>query len=248
MSAASGKSSSTNETGFSCPQETPTPSRRRSTASSPTASSVPGSSAPPRHLWLGTRPRRSTTGSRDSCARRRVQRGKPRVLLVGRTRYRLPLDSSLRRKFDALREVFELRVLGSAPEGAPTSDDTFRLVPFLKPRRLDGLAFHLGLPFRVAREVRRFRPDVVLVQGAHEAAAAMAGRTLARRDVPVIVDVHGDWKTATRLYGSPARRLLSPLADQIGKRAVRRAGAVRTVSDYTTGLSRAVGVEPARTF
>jgi len=177
-----------------------------------------------------------------------VQRGKPRVLLVGRTRYRLPLDSSLRRKFDALREVFELRVLGSAPEGAPTSDDTFRLVPFLKPRRLDGLAFHLGLPFRVAREVRRFRPDVVLVQGAHEAAAAMAGRTLARRDVPVIVDVHGDWKTATRLYGSPARRLLSPLADQIGNRAVRRADAVRTVSDYTTGLSRAVGVEPAGTF
>ena len=82
-----------------------------------------------------------------------MQRGKLRVLLVGRTRYRLPLDSSLRRKFDALREVFELRVLGSAPEGAPTSDDTFHLVPFLKPRRLDGLAFHLGLPFRVAREV-----------------------------------------------------------------------------------------------
>ena len=177
-----------------------------------------------------------------------MQGGKPRVLLVGRTRYRLPLDASLRRKFDALREVFELRVLGSAPDGGPTSDGTFRLVPPLRPRKLDGLAFHLGLPLRVAREVRRFRPDVVLVQGAHEAAAAMAGRKVARSGVPLIVDVHGDWKTATRLYGSPARRFLSPLADRIGDHAVRHADAVRTVSDYTTRLARAAGVEPAGTF
>jgi glycogen(starch) synthase len=174
--------------------------------------------------------------------------GKPRVLLVGRTRYRLPLDPSLRLKFDALRDRFDLRVLGSAPDGGPPGDETFRLVPPLRPRKLDGLAFHLSLPFRIARELRRFGPDVVLVQGAHEAAAALAARTLARRRVPVIADVHGDWKTATRLYGSPARRLLSPLADTVGDAAVRRADAVRTVSDYTTGLVRAAGVEPAGTF
>jgi glycosyltransferase involved in cell wall biosynthesis len=172
----------------------------------------------------------------------------PRVLLVGRTRYRLPLDPSLRRKFDALSELLELRVLGSAPDGAPSGDGTFRLARPLRPRRLDGLAFHASLPLRVARELRDFRPDLVLVQGAHEAAAAMAGRTLANREVPVVVDVHGDWRTATRLYGSPARRLLSPLADRVGDVAIRRADAVRTVSDYTTGLVRAAGVEPAGTF
>jgi glycosyltransferase involved in cell wall biosynthesis len=139
-------------------------------------------------------------------------------------------------------------VLGSAPAGAPTDDDTFRLVPPLKPRKLDGLAFHASLPVRIARELRRFEPDVVLVQGAHEAAAALAARTLARRRVPVIADVHGDWRTATRLYGSPARRVLNPLADAIGGAAIRHVDAVRTVSPYTTGLVRAAGVTPAGTF
>ena len=38
---------------------------------------------------------------------------RPRVLMVGRTRYRLPLNGSLGRKFDALRERLDLRVIGS---------------------------------------------------------------------------------------------------------------------------------------
>jgi glycosyltransferase involved in cell wall biosynthesis len=173
---------------------------------------------------------------------------RPRVLLVGRTRYALPLNESLRRKFDALRAVLDVRVLGSAPAGAPAGDDTFRLVRPLRPRLLDGLAFHLSLPIRSARELRRFRPDAVVAQGAHEAAAVLLGRALARSRARLVLDVHGDWRTATRLYGSPARRLLNPIADLVAGVAVRRADAVRTVSDYTTGLVRDVGVEPAAVF
>jgi glycosyltransferase involved in cell wall biosynthesis len=171
-----------------------------------------------------------------------------RVLLVGRTRYRLPLEESLSRKFDAIRAVLDLRVLASAPPGAPLEDETFRLVPPFRPRVLDGLAYHLGLPFRTARELRRFRPDAVVVQGAHEAAAVLLGRAFARSRARVVLDVHGDWRTATRLYGSPARRLLNPIADRLAHTAVRRADAVRTVSDYTTGLVRDAGVEPAAVF
>ena len=171
-----------------------------------------------------------------------------RVLIVGRTRYRLPLEAGLARKFDALRAVLELRVIGSAPAGAPTGDRTFRLVPPLRPRALDGVAFHLALPFRVAGELRAFRPDVILVQGAHEAAACLVGRALARRRARVVLDVHGDWRSATRLYGSPARQLLNPLADRIALAAVRRVDAIRTVSDYTTGLVRAAGREPSAVF
>jgi glycosyltransferase involved in cell wall biosynthesis len=173
---------------------------------------------------------------------------RPRLLLVGRTRYRLPLDESLARKFDALEQVLELRVLGSAAAGAPSGNGTFRLVPRFLPESLDGVAFHTALPFRVAREIREFRPDAVLVQGAHEATAALLGRRLARSHVPVALDVHGDWRTATRLYGSPARRLLNPVADWIAAIGVRNADAVRTVSDFTTGLVRAEGVEPAAVF
>jgi glycosyltransferase involved in cell wall biosynthesis len=173
---------------------------------------------------------------------------RPKVLLVGRTRYALPLNESLRRKFDALRAVIDLRVLGSAAPGSPSADGTFQLVRPIRPRVLDGLAFHLALPFRSARELRRFRPDAVVVQGAHEAAAVLLGRALARSRARVVLDVHGDWRTATRLYGSPARNLLNPVADRVAAVAVRRADAIRTVSDYTTDLVRGAGVEPAAVF
>ncbi|HEY2935956.1 MAG TPA: glycosyltransferase family 4 protein [Gaiellaceae bacterium] len=166
---------------------------------------------------------------------------KRRVLMVGRTRYALPLEQSLRRKFDALRDRFELRVLGSGPVG----DETFSLHPS---GPLDGLRYHAGLPLRVAGELRRRPADAILVQGPHEAALVLAGRRLAGSRARVIVDVHGDWRTATRLYGSPARRALDPLADRLAAWALRRADAVRTVSDYTSGLVRELGVEPAATF
>jgi glycosyltransferase involved in cell wall biosynthesis len=173
---------------------------------------------------------------------------KPRVLLVGRTRYRLPLNGGLRRKFDALLDRMELRVVGSAPAGAPTEDTMFRLARPVRPGILDGIAFHLALPFRVARELRRFRPDVVLVQGAHEAAGVLLARALVRSGTRVALDVHGDWRTATRLYGSGARRLLNPLADRVAAIAVRRADAIRTVSPYTTEVVRGAGSTPTAVF
>jgi glycosyltransferase involved in cell wall biosynthesis len=168
--------------------------------------------------------------------------------MVGRTRYRLPLDESLRRKFDALAARFEVRVVASGVAGAPKRDAVFALAGPHRPRALDGALFFGRLPLRVARELRRFRPDAVLVQGAHEAWLAMLGRALARVRAPIVLDVHGDWRTATRLYGSPARRLLNPLADRLALGALRRADAVRTVSDYTTGLVRSLGAEPAAVF
>jgi glycosyltransferase involved in cell wall biosynthesis len=173
---------------------------------------------------------------------------KPRLLMAARTRYHLPLDESLKRKFDSLERVFDLRVIGTALPGSPTSNGVFRLVPPSRPRKLDGVRFFATFPFRIARELRHFRPEAVVVQGAHETALALLGRTISRVRSPVVLDVHGDWRTATRLYGSPARRLLNPVADGMASIAVRRADAVRTVSDYTTGLVRELGVEPAAVF
>lgn len=161
--------------------------------------------------------------------------------MVGRTRYRLPLSESLQRKFDALAELMDVRVLASGNGG----DATFELVA---PRRLDGARFWAGLPARIARELVRFRPDAVAAQSAYEAAAALAGRAAVRKKTPVLVDVHGDWRTSTRLYGSPLRRALSPLADRVALAGLRRADAVRTVSPYTTGLVRDVGLEPEDVF
>jgi glycosyltransferase involved in cell wall biosynthesis len=64
-----------------------------------------------------------------------------------------------------------------------------------------------------------------------------------------VVDVHGDWRTSTRLYGRPLRRVLAPIGDRLALAALRRADAVRTVSDYATRLVREeAGVEPTAAF
>jgi len=161
--------------------------------------------------------------------------------MVGRTRYRLPLSPSLQRKFDALAAEVDLRVLASG-EGC---DDVFELVPL---RPADGARFWASLTPRIARELVRFRPNAVAAQSAYEAAAALAARAAVGKRTPVLVDVHGDWRTSTRLYGSPLRRTLSPVADRVALAALRRADGVRTVSPYTTGLAREVGVEPVDVF
>ena len=171
-----------------------------------------------------------------------------RVLFVSRERHRLPLDDVQRRKWDAIAAEVEPRIVAAAPAGYPTRDERFRLVPPSRPRALDGAAFYAALPFRVARELREWRPDAVLVQGVHEGALVLLARMLARSRARVVLDVHGDWRTATRLYGSPLRGLLSPLADALAPVAVRRADAVRTLSPTTTEQVRALGVEPAAEF
>jgi glycogen synthase len=172
----------------------------------------------------------------------------PRVLFAGRTRYRLPLSPGVSRKFAALERELELRVVGSEAPRSRGSDPRFSLAPPFPLRRLEGAAFWASFPVRIARELRRFGPDAVLAQSAYEAAAALAARRLARSDAAVVVDVHGDWRTATRLYGSRARRALAPLGDLVSRSALRRADAVRTVSPYTTALAREAGVEPTDVF
>ena len=170
-----------------------------------------------------------------------------KLLLVGRSRYSLPLSPSLARKFDALSEELDVRVLASR-SGGDGEDPRFRLEPSLRPRALDGPAFYALLPIRVARELRSFRPDAVLAQGAQEAALAILGRSLARVPTRVIADVHGDPAAPARLYGSRARRGLAPLADAFARFGLRRSDGVRTISGYTSGLVRSAGADPTAEF
>jgi glycosyltransferase involved in cell wall biosynthesis len=173
---------------------------------------------------------------------------KPRVLMVGRTRYRLPLNASLGRKFGALGERLDLRVLAAAPRGAPSGDSTFALQRGTPVAALDGPVFYGSLPVRIARELRHTPADAILAQSPYEALAAFAGRTLARSDAAVVVEIHGDWRTWSRLYGSPARAVVAPLADRAALVALRGADAVRTLSPFTTRIVREAGVEPAGVF
>jgi glycosyltransferase involved in cell wall biosynthesis len=170
-----------------------------------------------------------------------------KLLMVGRMRYSLPLSPSLAEKFDALSAELEVRVLASR-SGGSGSDSRFHLVGRFPIRALDGILFYVLLPFRVARELRSVRPHAVLAQGAQEAALVIFGRRLARVPTKVIADIHGDPAAPTRLYGSPRREALAPLADALARYGLRKSDGVRTISSYTSGLVREAGVEPTAEF
>jgi glycosyltransferase involved in cell wall biosynthesis len=160
----------------------------------------------------------------------------PRVLFVGRGRLSLPLAAWLQRKWDALSDVLELRVLNA---GAGTGDERFRMLP-------DGaLAFYSRLPHEIARSLRAFPADAIVASDPYIGAAASLGRTLARSRAKLIVEVHGDPRTFTRGYGSPSRRFLSPLTDAVARRGILHADATRGLSAFTSSLIEEVRGLPA---
>jgi glycosyltransferase involved in cell wall biosynthesis len=153
----------------------------------------------------------------------------------------------LAKRYDALSAELDWRQLGTSAGGTP-ADPRFGLAGPFPVRPLDGALYHLRLPWRIARELRRFDPDAVVVQGAQETALGLLGRRLARSRTAVVLDLHGDWRSPTRLYGSRARRLLDPVSDRLARYALRHADAVRTITAYTSELVRGEGVEPAAEF
>ena len=169
--------------------------------------------------------------------------GRPRVLFVGRNRLTLPLPGWLAPKWDAISEQLEIRVLGTAQDGHAADDGRFALEE--PAETADGVRFYLGLPGRVRRELRSFRPDAVVAADPFVGGATLLGRRLAARRAPVIVEVHGDWRTFARLYGSPRRRLVARPAEWLARLAIRRADATRALSSFTSSLIEDVRGEPA---
>jgi glycosyltransferase involved in cell wall biosynthesis len=171
---------------------------------------------------------------------------KPRALFVGRTRYSLPLPPGLARKWEAIGARIDYRVLGCAERAGEAGDGRFELLQPVPLRRLDGVAFYALLPFHVRRSLRRARPQAVFAESPQIGAAVVVGRALAGRPrARLVVEVHGDWRYATRLYGSPARRVLSPLSDALSAWALRRADAVRALSPFTARLVEDATGRPA---
>ena len=170
-----------------------------------------------------------------------------RVLFVGSTAYELPLSPELARKWDAVSERLDFRVVARRGGGSG-ADPRFRLIGS-GGRAPRGARFFAALPTVVAREARRFRPDVVVAQSAYEAAVCLPVLRAMRPRPKLLVELHSDPRTASRLYGSPSRRVYARMADRAALAGLRGADGTRAVSGYTAGIARdATGREPTAVF
>jgi glycosyltransferase involved in cell wall biosynthesis len=173
---------------------------------------------------------------------------KPRVLFIGHTRYDLPLPPSLAKKWEALEEHFDYLVLAS--EGRVDRADPRFDVWRTRVQKLESAMFYVSLPTRVRQALKSFGPHVLVAQSAFEGAAALVALRSTKPPRPkLVVEVHGDWRSAARLYGSPLRPLSAPFAERLALAVLRRADATRAVSPYTACLvESATGRPPLATF
>ena len=178
---------------------------------------------------------------------------KPRVLFVSRERFRLPLDGAQQRKWDAVGEVVDHRVLAAAPRRARrratrASSSSARRAP----RLLDGALYYLALPVADrARAARASGPT----RRSSRASTRRSAFLVARR---VAAAAHeGDPRRPGRLArGDAPVRLAAAAAAQPAQRRDRRESSVRRVDadpDACRRSSRApscaaLGVEPAAEF
>jgi glycosyltransferase involved in cell wall biosynthesis len=153
---------------------------------------------------------------------------RPRVLIVGRRTYQLPLRGATAAALGALRETVDYCVVGlAAPDAKPVKTalgpGSFHLLRRW-PGPLDALVFHASLPFRVARLVRRFKPRVIIAESPHLGFLVLLALAFRRRSRPsLVIETYGDWRSSVRYGGSRARRLVAPLADWAARYALRRA-------------------------
>ena len=170
----------------------------------------------------------------------------PRVLFVGRGAAPLPLSPGLAKKWDAVEQQLDYRHPWRCGGGAQRR----RPLPALGAGATEAagrsVSFTFCLPFRVGSSCANSGPEVVVAADPFVGAAVIAGRTLARSRVPVIVEVHGDWRTLHPLYGSPFRKLSRTVRRPHSRRVVlRRADATRALSEFTSGLVAEARGRPA---
>ena len=166
---------------------------------------------------------------------------RPRLVLVGRSRVASPDDPELRAKLARMVPHADVVLVGTGHVGLRGMGRARAIV--LPDGPLGRAVFYALAPvLAVAMAAGRTRA-AIMCQSPYEAAGVEAlTRLLPPSARPrVIVEVHGDWRTATRLYGSRLRRAVAPWADRVAATAVRHADRVRVIGTYTERLVREVG-------
>jgi glycosyltransferase involved in cell wall biosynthesis len=168
---------------------------------------------------------------------------RPAAVFVGKGGIPRTADGAWFGKLDVLARHLDATIVSPAPPGpAHAHGVSLRRFPLFRPGPVASALFYGGGAL-VGAGIAAERRGVIVCQSPFEAAAAHAARQLVppRRRPRLVLEVHGDWHTAARLYGSRARRLLGPASDRVARWAVRHADRVRAVGEFTADLARDAG-------
>jgi glycosyltransferase involved in cell wall biosynthesis/4-amino-4-deoxy-L-arabinose transferase-like glycosyltransferase len=177
---------------------------------------------------------------------------------LGTSRYGQPLRPEVGKKWRALAALGRrLFVIGFSTSGVPRcfvqESTTFYLLPALPLAPLRHLTFFLLAPPLLLWVIGRHGVGTLIAQGPFEGSVGALIKTLGRLvglRVALIVESHGDFERAPFLYRTlPFRFLYRKLMDVAARFALRKADALRAVSDATRNqlISYARGV-PVVTF
>jgi glycosyltransferase involved in cell wall biosynthesis len=174
----------------------------------------------------------------------RVRGPRPRVAFVGKTS--VPAAGSDAARWETIVRHVEPVVVGEGRAGRRWIGRTEVVgLPRTRPRAFGSALFYGLAPVLGVAATARRRPTAVVCKSPYEGVGVVAlARAVPHRLRPrVVVEVHGDWRTASRLYGSSSRGLLAPAADRAAGWAVRHADAVRAVGGFTSELAREAGFD-----
>jgi glycosyltransferase involved in cell wall biosynthesis len=174
-----------------------------------------------------------------------VTNHRPRAVFLGKNAVRL--DDDGRRKFTIHSRYLDSVVVCSGTRFRVERAPGVRVValPTGRPKLVSTPVFYTLAPLAALCVAAGRRPSAVVCQSPYEAVGALAFRTMIpRRWRPrVQVEIHGDWRTATRLCGSARRRQLSRVSDPMAAWAIRHADRVRVVSTWLDSLAREAGYQ-----
>ena len=177
----------------------------------------------------------------------RVARRAPTAVFLGRGTVTIPLPREAEAKYAIHSRHLQTVLVSPGPRAGiiRARDARGVVLPQLRPHVLDAAVYYgVGSVVAVALAIRR-GPVAIVCQSPYEAVPVhVLRRLLPRSSRPrVQVELHGDWRTATRLYGSRARRLLARPADAAASWSLRQADRVRVVSVVLEQLARDAGYD-----
>jgi glycosyltransferase involved in cell wall biosynthesis len=170
-------------------------------------------------------------------------RGRPRAVFLGKARVS-PGDAALVGRTEVLARHVRTTLVGTGRAGIRRlGTSTAIALPELRSAAVESAIFYAAGPLLSVAITAGRRRSAIVCQSPYEAIGTMTlTRLLPSALRPrVVVELHGDWRSASRLYGDPAREALAPLADRLATAALLRADRVRAVGSFTESLAREVG-------